>query len=304
MSHAPPPGPPPRPSQDPFNDDVPDDPPPAYEAISGDSTVAAGPRRMDFSGPPPLPDRSERLNPHSTGGYSIPGVGVGYNPSHSSPVGQSYSSPTRHTPPPGAPPPPIPPRHPNTSNPSSQAAFKPTESPVPGHALLHNGNLLVYPKGYWCHKCHNTGYKGANPRSPCSSDWRKYGRPFSGALAASYAAPPAGGNMSVVGANNFQQPLPAGGQQNNMPLLSHHGGGGYPGQHAYRPPPPRPQMRPPPPQMRHTYAPPPGALVVQPGDPRIGGQLCYQCGGTGRELSLFLFDDGPCHRCRGVGRIF
>ncbi|BEI82999.1 hypothetical protein CcaverHIS002_0308670 [Cutaneotrichosporon cavernicola] len=292
MSHAPPPGPPPRPNQDsnPFNDAVPDDPPPAYEAISGDSTLSAGPSRMDFSGPPPLPDRLTRLNTHSTGGYSIPGVGVGYNPaSPSSPGGQGYYSPQSHAPPA------LPARH--TNSPHSQADHTPTESPIPGRALLHHGNLLVYPKGYWCNKCQNTGYKGGDPRSPCSSDWRKYGKAYSGALAASFAAPRPGGNASVVGANNFQQPLPAGGQQNNTPQLSHHGNGGYPGHQAYRPPPPRPQMH-------HTYAPPPGALVVQPGDPRIGGQLCYRCGGSGREASLFMFDDGPCYQCRGVGRVF
>jgi hypothetical protein len=94
MSHAPPPGPPPnRPTDDAFNDAVPDDPPPAYEAVSRtDSVVAAGPSRMDFSGPPPLPDRMQRLQPHSTGGYSIPGVGVGYNPGPSSPGGQGEST--------------------------------------------------------------------------------------------------------------------------------------------------------------------------------------------------------------------
>jgi hypothetical protein len=108
-------------------------------------------------------------------------------------------------------------------------------------------------------------------RSPCNSDWRKYGKPYTGALAASFAAPRPGGNAGVVGANNFQQPLPAGQQQHHMPHMPHfghqqhqgHQGGGYPGQGAmYRPPP----------QMHHTYAPPQGALVVQPGDPRIGGQ--------------------------------
>ncbi|CAK9780763.1 unnamed protein product [Cutaneotrichosporon oleaginosum] len=302
MSHAPPPGPPPnRPTNndDPFHDTVPDDPPPAYEAVSRtDSTVAAGPSRMDFSGPPPLPDRM-RIQPHSTGGYSIPGVGVGYSPSPTSPGGQGFSSgyatPT-HAPPPGAPPPPPPPpRHPNPPN----QEFTPTESPVPGRPLLHNGNLLVYPKGYWCHKCQNTGYKGGDARAPCNSDWRKYGKPYNGALAASFAAPRPGGNASVVGANNFQRPLPghAAGHTGQAGQAPHyalgHQGGGYPGQQVYQRPP-----------MRHTYAPPPGALVVQPGDPRIGGQLCYRCGGSGRETSLFMFDDGPCWQCRGVGRVF
>lgn len=49
--------------------------------------------------------------------------------------------------------------------------------------------------------------------------------------------------------------------------------------------------------------PPPGALVVMPGDPRIGGRLCYECGGRGMTES-FWFGDETCYRCRGSGRIF
>ncbi|SPO27375.1 uncharacterized protein UTRI_10492 [Ustilago trichophora] len=49
--------------------------------------------------------------------------------------------------------------------------------------------------------------------------------------------------------------------------------------------------------------PPPGALVVMPGDPRIGGRLCFECGGRGLTES-FWFGDETCLRCRGSGRIF
>ncbi len=49
--------------------------------------------------------------------------------------------------------------------------------------------------------------------------------------------------------------------------------------------------------------PPPGAMVVQPGDPRIGGQLCYKCGGYGTRES-FWFGDETCYVCQGVGRVF
>lgn len=49
--------------------------------------------------------------------------------------------------------------------------------------------------------------------------------------------------------------------------------------------------------------PPPGALVVMPGDPRIGGRLCFECGGRGMTES-FWFGDETCMRCRGSGRIF
>lgn len=77
-----------------MDDAVPDEPPPAYEAVSRtDPVVQAGPSRMDFSGPPPLPDRFQNLRPTPTGGYSIPGVGTGYaadGPSHSDGFGSSH----------------------------------------------------------------------------------------------------------------------------------------------------------------------------------------------------------------------
>ncbi|CBQ72743.1 conserved hypothetical protein [Sporisorium reilianum SRZ2] len=49
--------------------------------------------------------------------------------------------------------------------------------------------------------------------------------------------------------------------------------------------------------------PPPNALVVMPGDPRIGGRLCYECGGRGMLESFWLGDE-TCYRCRGSGRVF
>jgi hypothetical protein len=30
--------------------------------------------------------------------------------------------------------------------------------------------------------------------------------------------------------------------------------------------------------------PPPGSVVVQPGDPRIGGRLCWKCDGAGVRM--------------------
>ncbi|WFC97681.1 hypothetical protein MYAM1_000400 [Malassezia yamatoensis] len=51
--------------------------------------------------------------------------------------------------------------------------------------------------------------------------------------------------------------------------------------------------------------PPQGALAVAPGDPRIGGVLCPECGGSGNSnnvISMF-FGDEECLRCSGAGRI-
>ncbi|PLW09749.1 hypothetical protein PCANC_09722 [Puccinia coronata f. sp. avenae] len=56
----------------------------------------------------------------------------------------------------------------------------------------------------------------------------------------------------------------------------------------------------------------PPPLVVQPGDPRIGGRLCLNCNGSGQKqeeltlMNVFLGGGGQevCHSCRGTGRIF
>jgi hypothetical protein len=41
----------------------------------------------------------------------------------------------------------------------------------------------------------------------------------------------------------------------------------------------------------YTAIPPPNALVVPPGDPRLGGVLCGNCKGTGRAVALLFFDE-------------
>lgn len=48
---------------------------------------------------------------------------------------------------------------------------------------------------------------------------------------------------------------------------------------------------------------PAGAPVVRPGDPRIGGHLCWRCGGKG-TVSFFIFDESTCTICGGLGRTF
>lgn len=57
------------------------------------------------------------------------------------------------------------------------------------------------------------------------------------------------------------------------------------------------------PIMSYGHRPPPGALILQPGDPRIGGQLCLKCGGAGVRESLWWGDE-TCSRCAGSGRVF
>ncbi|WVQ89622.1 hypothetical protein IAS59_003384 [Cryptococcus gattii] len=359
MSYKPPAGPPPNrnTSNNPFTDDssasasnanpapapglpedqIPSDPPPAYTPsanMSGSTTLDSGPSHVDFSGPPPMPDRI--ANQQTGVGVNVTGVGTGYGHGgghHGWGRGsESYSSPTSTN---GLSKPPLPPR--NNSSASSRPPpplpartqpqdLTPTEVPTPGRPLLRRGQLLVYPKGHWCPKCQNTGYKSSDPSNPHESDWRKYGKPYNSALAHSYTSmisnpdPDQGVNGSTAASSNFQRPLPsyspAGGSSsgsNSYANLPPPPGkwNTYPGQSAPpRPPPPPPNWGAPPMQGQQVFVQrsagpvPPGALVVRPGDPRIGGRLCWRCGGSGRELSFFGFDDGRCWECRGLGRLF
>lgn len=73
---------------------------------------------------------------------------------------------------------------------------------------------------------------------------------------------------------------------------------------------PAPMPMPMPPRMGPTidwtgYGAPPGAVIVQPGDPRIGGVLCPTCGGSGEHVDLFSLFDGndECDTCGGAGRV-
>lgn len=143
---------------------LPADPPPAYTpsaAQTQSTTLAAGPQRMDFSGPPPLPDRYQA--PQLTGnisGQPVEGVGYGYGPrpTHDGPVSPPGQMHPHHS---GAhgPPPPLAPVQDN----------RPTSIPTPGRPLLKDGMLLVYPRGYMCKKCHNTGFKQSDPSHPCKN---------------------------------------------------------------------------------------------------------------------------------------
>lgn len=102
--------------------------------------------------------------------------------------------------------------------------------------------------------------RGGDPSRPCNSDWKKYGKAFSGALAHSYAVEPKPGmNGTTSAATNFQRPLPS--RQAPPPPQQYGYGGGHPGGYGGW------QQ----PQFHSSYGPPPGALVLQPGDPRIGG---------------------------------
>ncbi|UZJ52409.1 hypothetical protein CBS101457_001729 [Exobasidium rhododendri] len=65
-----------------------------------------------------------------------------------------------------------------------------------------------------------------------------------------------------------------------------------------------PFHHPPPPAQIIPYGhiPPPNAIVLRPGDPRIGGRLCYKCGGQGVRDSLWWGSE-TCYHCGGSGRL-
>ncbi|ORY92495.1 hypothetical protein BCR35DRAFT_297929 [Leucosporidium creatinivorum] len=293
--HPPPHAPPPQqqqqyaaPSSPPPNSTL---PPPAFPFWNGASLTPAqtgfsdGPVQAMYGAPQQPPFQA----PHSTGGswtapYQAPQPTGGsyYLPHTSSPPPPQH--PTSFAPPPG--PPPLPSRPSAGPNPVPQRAtgYSPTTQPTNGQPYLNQGRLLVYPPGHKCHKCSNTGFKpfgggraGDDPSHPCRKDWDKYSKPFTGALAISARDPP----------SNYQRPL-------RLPP----------------PPPPRPppqqhapMMYGPPQNVRLSYNPPPGALVLRPGDPRMGGRLCPRCGGDGLVMG-FLFDEDTCPVCQGAGRVF
>ncbi|KAI0053225.1 hypothetical protein FA95DRAFT_944154 [Auriscalpium vulgare] len=219
-----------------------------------------------------------------------------------------------------APPPGEPPRRPSSaagsstrhgggggsgSGPSNDG--RPTSTPTPGHPLLNKGRILVYPQGYTCDKCLNTGYKSYDPTHPCRKDWERYGRTYTAIFDSSPWGPNASqGNRTKW---SFQKPLP---DLRGPPQASTSASSSYltPPGTAHRRSVSQPQGPPPlnrapsrPVAVLPGMRPPPGATVVMPGDPRIGGQLCWRCGGRGMTPFL-IFDELPCETCGGVGRVF
>ncbi|KAG0704606.1 hypothetical protein DFH29DRAFT_801557 [Suillus ampliporus] len=178
----------------------------------------------------------------------------------------------------------------------------PTRIPAPGHPLLNNGNLLVYHnKDHICAKCKNTGYKSYDPSHPCRKCWDKYGKPYVGALTYTPWS-----SESSSRTSKFQRALPrfTPPQASQLsPQPSCYTGG----------PPPGVPPQVPAPYGQHLYVhnpiigmgeypPVPHAVPVRPGDPRLGGEFCWKCRGTG-TLPLLIIDVRPCSVCGGIGRI-
>lgn len=177
----------------------------------------------------------------------------------------------------------------------------PTRTPAPGHPLLNNGQILIYPnKDHICVKCKNTGYKNYDPSHPCRKCWEKYGKPYAGALM--YTS---WNTESSSRSSKFQRALPRlASPQASQPLPQF---SSYTGRPPHAVPPQAPA-----PYGQHLYVynpiigmgqtpPVPHAVPVRPGDPRLGGQMCWKCRGTG-TLPLLIIDVRPCSVCGGIGR--
>ena len=178
----------------------------------------------------------------------------------------------------------------------------------------------------------NTGYKAYDPSNPCRKCWEKYSKPYSGPITYSSWGP---------GPSNRQRPLLnlRSSITDHSPSLSRSISSlvnqvrddlsSYPGNSARYPrPPSSSQVYPP---LRNTSAPPPSfphpqfdytptptdsrtsstwprngptpPIVLRPGDPRIGGQLCRQCLGSGKTFGFLLLSERPCGVCDGTGRL-
>lgn len=83
----------------------------------------------------------------------------------------------------------------------------PTTLPTPGHPLIHKDQVLIYPRGYRCPKCNNTGFKHDDPFHPCKKCWRSHGQPFTRFLAYSWPTARNGSIDTTSEAYHYQRPM-------------------------------------------------------------------------------------------------
>jgi hypothetical protein len=149
-------------------------------------------------------------------------------------------------------------------------------------------------------KGQNTGYKNNDPSHPCRKCWDRFGKAFTSILASSpwgaRGSGPTGQSQSQYG-RTFQRPLPTFKPPQAQPPRAQPTPGMYPAVSS-------PGMQGPSRAAAMPFGgvPPPGATVVMPGDPRIGGRLCWRCGGRG-VTPFLIFDEMTCETCGGIGRL-
>ena len=169
---------------------------------------------------------------------------------------------------------------------------------------------------------HNTGYKAFDPSHPCRKCWDKYSKPYSGPIIyASWNDGPSNRqrpllNLRSAATNqslSFSRSLSSIVNQVRNDLSSPAGSSAgrppsspvYPSRRFPAPPPlpPRPRSDYFAPAIRSTSARPPPPAALQPGDPRIGGNLCCNCLGSGRTFGFLLLTNNTCDLCGGIGRL-
>lgn len=262
-------------------DETPSEPPPSYDDAMNDTQVNEN------------HNSSQPAKPVS--GYPRP-------PSHPQSAPQSAASP------------PVPSR-PDPSNYGLNGSGNhqnPSQGPgsLSGASNLYSNNPLLpflYPRGHYCKKCKNTGYKDTRGK-PCSDCWKllfrdkqaynpnpnlpfRYPNRYLCEKCLNTGKKWKSGLMCLscyerfAPRNNFTS-MPAGpaggfggfGGFGPMGFLNLFGGYSYQD------------------LMIHL-----NSIRVPPGDPRLGGVLCGRCRGSG--VVTFFLDQDPCPVCAGLGRI-
>lgn len=190
-------------------------------------------------------------------------------------------------------------------------------------------------------KGENTGYMQFNPSNPCTKCWGRHAKPYAGALAYAPSTSSAGASNPAPVANsrasNWQKPLP---RKTATPITKSRSHNTLQPSHKRTVSSPQTASTSSPsratsiannraalgldnpnrltaasfgrsPSIVHTNSNhrifDPNAVVLQPGDPRLGGRLCYNCNGDGQEISLsgLFFGGGDrCRVCGGTGRLY
>ena len=177
---------------------------------------------------------------------------------------------------------------------------------------------------------HNTGYKAYDPSNPCRKCWEKYSKPYSGPIAYSdWRSGPSNTQKPLLNlrstttdpSRSLNRSITSGVNQARNDLSSYPGNSArcslpsassqvYPYRNTSVPPSsPRPQSNSTSTLLRTRSSStwprsgPSPPIVLQPGDPRIGGRLCRNCFGSGRTFGFLLLSERPCGVCCGTGRL-
>ncbi|KAF8677345.1 coronin [Rhizoctonia solani] len=215
-------------------------------------------------------------------------------------------------PPPRNPPQPLGPEIKTVGTGSSRIVHgRPTTIPMPGRALLHDGKALAYPAQYECNQCHLTGYVAYDPSNPCRECWSLFAQPYKEVLS---FAPWDSPESVTSDEQNLQRPLPLSSSLRPQPRPQPPSASPSHSQHSFHGP-GQPfgssfptgwssssNLRPSVTVCRG--GPPPGALIVRPGDSRIGGTVCLKCSGNGWQYIMLKLATKTCSACDGLGRLF